>query len=87
MREGAAPGDDARSAAEDSMADPSSIINYKRLKGQIRAIDTSGESYSKGGMLRVKPWEAYRYNEGLSKGLLAALSQEDIDRVSSIYFT
>ena len=38
-------------------------------------------------MLRVKPWEAYRYSESKSKGLLAALSQEDIDRVSSIYFT
>lgn len=38
-------------------------------------------------MLRVKPWEAYRYSQSKSKGLLAALSQEDIDRVSSIYFT
>lgn len=35
----------------------------------------------------MKPWEAYRYSESRSKGLLAALSQEDIDRVSSIYFT
>ena len=35
----------------------------------------------------MKPWEAYRYSESKSKGLLAALNQEDIDRVSSIYFT
>ena len=84
-REGGAQGDEAASAKEDeSMLGE---INFKRLKSNIRAIDTSGESYSKGGMLRVKPWEAYRYNDGLTKGLLAALSQEDIDRVSSIYFT
>ena len=63
------------------------IINYRRLKNQIRAIDANGEPYSRMGMLRVKPWEAYRHNESKSKGLLAALSQEDIDRVSSIYFT
>jgi len=61
-------------------------INYSRLKNQIMSIDASGESFSKGGLLRVKPWEAYRFNESLGKGLLAALSQEDIDRVNSIYF-
>lgn len=62
-------------------------VNYRRLKNQIRAFDANGQAYQKGGMLRVKPWEAYRYSESKSKGLLAALSQEDIDRVSSIYFT
>ena len=38
-------------------------------------------------MLRIKPWEAYKAQDNNSKGLLAALSQEDLDRVSAIYFT
>jgi hypothetical protein len=35
----------------------------------------------------VKPWESYKAQEQETVGLLAALSQEDLDRVSSIYFT
>ena len=58
-----------------------------KLKNQMQAIDANGEPFSKGSMLRVKPWETYRYTESKSKGLLAALNQEDIDRVSTIYFT
>lgn len=73
VREGGAQGDEHADNSQMSCGDQPSI-NYKRLKGQIRSIDATGESYSKGGMLRVKPWEAYRYNEGLTKGLLAALS-------------
>ena len=38
-------------------------------------------------MLRIKPWEAYKAQDNNNKGLLAALSQEDLDRVSAIYFT
>lgn len=39
-------------------------------------------------MVRLKPWEAYKGQQAtVNSGLLAALSQEDIDRVSSIYFT
>jgi hypothetical protein len=38
--------------------------------------------------MRLKPWETYRVQHSSVKaGLLAALNQEDIDRVSSIYFT
>jgi len=38
--------------------------------------------------MRLKPWETYRVQQSSVKaGLLAALNQEDIDRVSSIYFT
>ena len=61
--------------------------NFMKLKNQMQAIDANGEHFSKGSLLRVKPWENYRYTESKSKGLLAALDQEDIDRVSTIYFT
>jgi len=38
--------------------------------------------------MRLKPWETYKVQHSSVKaGLLAALNQEDIDRVSSIYFT
>lgn len=38
--------------------------------------------------MRIKPWETYRVqNSSVKAGLLSALNQEDIDRVSSIYFT
>lgn len=63
------------------------MMNYRNLQSKFRAINTNGELLEKQGMLRVKPWETYRYNQSRSQGLLAALSQEDIDRVSSIYFT
>jgi hypothetical protein len=44
-------------------------------------------AYNSGLIMRLKPWEAYKAQENESKGLLAALNQEDVDRVSSIYFT
>ena len=43
--------------------------------------------YNSDLIMRLKPWEAYKAQENESKGLLAALDQEDVDRVSSIYFT
>lgn len=38
-------------------------------------------------LLRLKPWESYRAQGRDNDGLMAALTQEDISRVSSIYFT
>jgi hypothetical protein len=43
--------------------------------------------YNSDLIMRLKPWEAYKAQENESKGLLACLDQEDVDRVSSIYFT
>jgi hypothetical protein len=38
-------------------------------------------------MMRLKPWECYKGQQATVKaGILAAINQEDIDRVSSIYF-
>lgn len=65
-----------RDEEEKSMTDGGhgSMINYRRLKNQIQGGDANEREPQKGGLLRVKPWEAYRYSESRSKGLLAALS-------------
>jgi hypothetical protein len=37
------------------------------------------------GNIRLKPWESYKVYRENSEGLIAALSQDDIDQVSTIY--
>ena len=37
------------------------------------------------GQTRMKPWEAYKINQDDSLGLIGALTDEDISRVSSIH--
>ena len=74
-----------------------SKINYEKLKnvmginlGDLAAGTGSYDMSAQQRLLlmRLKPWETYRVQHSSVKaGLLAALNQEDIDRVSSIYFT
>ena len=66
--------------------DEQARIDYRRLR-ENKIWGCTGETDQSTSLLRIKPWEAYRAHENDAKGLLAALSQEDLDRVSSIYFT
>jgi hypothetical protein len=66
--------------------DEQARIDYRRLR-ENKIWGCTGETDQSTSLLRIKPWEAYRAQENDAKGLLAALSQEDLDRVSSIYFT
>lgn len=74
-----------------------SKINYAQLRNVIGinlgTFNAGTGSYDMSAqqrllLMRLKPWETYRAQQSTVKaGLLAALNQEDIDRVSSIYFT
>ncbi len=56
-------------------------INYKQL------FDTLQSSNKDKDLIRVKPWEYYKMLKEKEDGLIGALSQQDIDRVSTIYTT
>ena len=51
-------------------------LNYKELFSHFK---------NKGGHIRIKPWESYKVYRENNEGLIAALSNEDIDQVSTIY--
>jgi hypothetical protein len=55
---------------------------------EIEASESKIASYNPGSlMMRLRPWECYKGQQATVKaGILAAINQEDIDRVSSIYF-
>ena len=53
-------------------------INYKEI---IASINQSNPF----GFRRLKPWENYKIYSNQNDGLIAALSNKDLDRVSSIY--
>lgn len=36
---------------------------------------------------RIKPWEAFKFNQEHTLGLLGLLSQQEIDSVQTVYFT
>ena len=61
-------------------------INLGNLTAGTGSYDISAQQRLL--LMRLKPWETYKVqNSSVKTGLLAALNQEDIDRVSSIYFT
>ena len=37
------------------------------------------------GSNRIRPWESYKLYKDLNDGLIGALSQQDLDRVSTIF--
>ena len=53
-------------------------INYKEILGSINQSNPYG-------FRRLKPWENYKIYSNKNDGLIAALSNQDLDRVSSIY--
>jgi hypothetical protein len=60
-------------------------VSYIRKIGHMVAEER--RAHDQEILLRLKPWESYRAQGRDSDGLLAALTQHDISRVSSIYFT
>jgi hypothetical protein len=56
-------------------------LNYKLLFQNLQS------SSKDRGLVRVKPWEYYKMLKDKEDGLIGALSQSDIDKVSSIFMT
>jgi hypothetical protein len=57
---------------------PENIVDYKELYGHLHKHNAYGYG-------RLKPWETYKFYENESLGLVTALTNEDINKVSSLY--
>ncbi len=56
-------------------------LNYKSLFSNLQSSTKDKE------FIRVKPWEYYKMLKDKGDGIIGALSQQDIDSVSTIYMT
>jgi hypothetical protein len=56
-------------------------LNYKSLFSNLQSSTKDKE------FIRVKPWEYYKMLKDKGDGIIGALSQQDIDQVSTIYMT
>eukprot|EP00347_Sterkiella_histriomuscorum_P015009 403358661 len=53
-------------------------INYRELHHALAKSNPNGHS-------RLKPWESYKIDDDMNQGIISALSNEDINKVSTIY--